>query len=303
VSTIERIGFVGLGNMGAPMVRNLARAGFELTLRDADLDRQSSLAEELAAAAADGPESFGSVEAVVTMLPTGADVRSVLLDWQGGLAAALEAGSVVVDMSSSVPTGTRELGAALAARGIPLVDAPVSGGVPRAETGELAIMVGSDDELAVERVRPVLEAMGSKLFPTGPLGTGHAMKALNNIVGATAFAVVCEALIVGTRFGLDPAVALEVLNASTGRSFQTETNIGPHVLGRNYGTGFALPLMTKDVTIAGDLADALGVDAPTCRLMRELWNEALESEGATDFTAAVRYWEKRGDTELPLHQS
>src|SRR2546423_15402844 len=112
--------------MGAPMVRNLARAGFELTVRDADSDRQSRIAAEIGAADAEAPGSFGSVEAVVTMLPTGADVRSVLLEWEGGLAAALEPGAVVVDMSSSVPTGTRELGAALAERGIPLVDAPVS---------------------------------------------------------------------------------------------------------------------------------------------------------------------------------
>lgn len=293
---IRRIGFIGLGNMGGPMVRNLGAAGFELTVRDADPALQEQAAAELGARAAADPSAFGDVEAVVTMLPTGAIVREVLLDW--GLADALAPGTIVVDMSSSVPTGTKELGQELLERGVTLVDAPVSGGVPRAVTGELAIMVGGDDEEAVERVRPLLEALGARLFRTGPLGSGHAMKALNNIVAATAFAASIEALLTGQRFGLDPATMVEVMNASTGRNFNTEVTIVPHVIEGGYGTGFALPLMTKDVVIAADLADELGIDAPTLRLMREHWAAGLAAVGNTDFTHVAEHWAGLNDASL-----
>jgi len=217
---VKTVGFVGLGNMGVPMSRNLAAAGFELVVRDLDAARQHVVAAELGAATADEPAALASADAVVTMLPTSRDVRAVLLDW--GLVEALRSGAVVVDMSSSSPTATRELGRILARSGVALVDAPVSGGVPRAESGTLTIMIGGDDEAAVERVRPVLEALGERLVRTGPLGSGHAAKALNNYVAAACFASAAEALIVGARFGLDAAVLVEVLNTSTGRSFQTD---------------------------------------------------------------------------------
>jgi 3-hydroxyisobutyrate dehydrogenase len=279
------------------MVRNVSRAGYELTVRDLAPERQAEVASELGASEANVPADFAGVDAVVTMLPTGADVREVLLDWGGGLAAALSPGAAVVDMSSSVPTGTRELGRALGERGIALVDAPVSGGVLRAESGELAIMVGGDDEAAIDRVQPLLASMGAPIFRTGPLGTGHAMKALNNFVGASGFVAVCEALIIGRRFGLEPAVALEVMNAGTGKNFNTENTVGPHVIGGQFAAGFALPLMTKDVAIAAGLADALGIDAPACRLMKQLWSEALADEGQVDFTAAFRHWERANASE------
>jgi 3-hydroxyisobutyrate dehydrogenase len=296
VSEIRRVGFVGLGNMGGPMARNVARAGFELVLRDANAELQQSLAGELVATAAPDPSPFAEADAVVTMLPTGAIVRDVVLDW--GLADALRPGTPIVDMSSSVPTGTVELGAILAEKGIPLVDAPVSGGVARAVTAELAIMVGGDDEDAVERVRPVLEAMGARLFRTGPLGSGHAMKALNNIVAASAFAASVEALLTGRRFGLDPAAMIDVMNASTGRTFNSENVLLPHVVEGAFATGFALPLMTKDIVIAADLAREMGIDAPTLELMRERWSRALDAEGDVDFTHVAEHWAAGTGVEL-----
>ena len=295
---MKTIGFVGLGNMGVPMARNLAAAGFSLVLRDLDPARQEQVAAELAAAAADAPAGFAGVEAVITMLPTSREVQDVLLEW--GLAEALPAGAVVVDMSSSSPTVTRELGPLLAERGLALVDAPVSGGVPRAETGTLTIMIGGDDEAAIERVQPVLEAMGERLFRTGPLGSGHATKALNNYVAAACYTAAAEAVLVGARFGLDPARLVEVLNTSTGRSFQTETNFPGNVLERRFASGFALGLLAKDVGIAADLAEAIGIEAPLCELTSRLWREAQEGEGATaDHTAAIRHWEKLNGFELP----
>jgi len=303
VANALSVGFVGLGNMGWPMARNLARAGFLLTVRDADPARQRRFAGEHACRAADDPAAFRDVDAVVTMLPTGRIVREVMLEWQGGLGRALARGAIVIDMSSSDPTGTRELGHALAGPGVALVDAPVSGGVPKAESGTLAIMIGGDDEAAIARARPLLETMGKRLFLTGPLGSGHAMKALNNYVAAAGFAAAAEALIVGAKFGLDPAVMVEILNASTGRNFSTEYTCQEHVLPRTFATGFALGLLAKDVGIAADLAQAIGVDAPVCRLLAQRWADAAAAlGGGVDHSAALRHWEQANGVELPARR-
>src|SRR5262249_31559498 len=294
------VGFVGLGRVGWAVARHLARAGFAVPVRAADPERQQLFASELDVKAVDDPAGFGSVEAVITMLPTGRDVRGLMLDWEGGLGAALAPGTVLVDMSSSDPPGTRELGAALAEHGVGLVDAPVSGGVPKAEAGTLAIMIGGDDDSAIDRARPYLEALGERFFRTGPLGSGHAMKALNNYVAAAAYTASAEALLVGARFGLDPATVVQVLNASPGRSFNTEANFVTQVLPRRFASGFTLGLMTKDVGIAADLAEAMEIDAPLCRLTSRLWQDAVEDEGpAADHTAAIRHWEKTNGLELP----
>jgi 3-hydroxyisobutyrate dehydrogenase len=294
------IGFVGVGTMGWPMATNLATAGYQLVVRDANAVQQSRFVAEHGGTPADQAVAFAGVDLVVTMLPTGVIVRDVVLEWDGGIASALAQGTVVVDMSSSDPLGTRQLGAALAERGIALVDAPVSGALPRARAGTLTIMIGGDDENAIVRAEPVLQVMGERLFRTGSLGTGHAMKALNNYVAATSFASAAEAVIVGHRFGLDPRVMMEVINHSTGRSFNTELTIPEEVLTRRFGTGFALGLMAKDVGIAADLADAMNVEAPVSRLMRRMWSEALAEVGPTpDFTEAVTHWERVNETDLP----
>ncbi len=296
----QSIGFVGVGTMGWPMAQNLAAAGYRLTVRDANAEQQSRFVAEHDGTPADRAAAFANVDTVVTMLPTGVIVRDVMLEWDGGIASALEPGSVVIDMSSSDPLGTRQLGAALGERGVALVDAPVSGALPRARAGTLTIMIGGDDEDAITRAEPLLQVMGERLFRTGSLGTGHAMKALNNSVAASAFASAAEALIVGYRFGLDPGVMMDVMNHSTGRSFNTELTIPQEVLTRRFGTGFALGLMAKDVGIAADLADAMNVEAPMSRLMRKVWADALAEVGPTpDFTEAVTHWERANETELP----
>lgn len=246
-------------------------------------------------AAADGPAGFATAGVVVTMLPDDAAVRDAVLVWKGGIAAALAPGSVVVDMSSSSPIATRELGRRLADLGVGLVDSPVSGGVARAEDATLTLMIGGDDEAALRRAWPVLEVLGERLFRTGPLGSGHAMKALNNLVGGTTYAVVVEALAVGRRYGLDPRVMIDVLNASTGRSFNTEHVVKDHVLTGAYDTGFALGLLAKDVGIAAALADALGVDAPLADLVAGRLADAASALGAAaDHSEAHRHWWEQG---------
>lgn len=236
------------------------------------------------------------------MLPAGRDVRDVVMGAPPGanaLAAGLARGAVVVDMSSSDPLGTRELGAALAARGIALVDAPVSGLVPRAEAGTLTIMVGTDDETALAKAQPALEVLGERLIRVGSLGCGHAMKALNNVVAAAAFTVTAEAMLVGKRFGLDPAVMTEVLSVSTGRSFHSAMTFPEHVLTRRFASGFTLGLLAKDVGIAGDLGAALEAKTPVIDLVRQLWAEGRDEIGAgEDNSAIVKRWERINGTVL-----
>jgi 3-hydroxyisobutyrate dehydrogenase len=285
------VAFVGLGNMGAPMVRNLAAAGFPLTLRDANAAVQSSLASELGATPAASSADFANADVVVTMLPDDRAVAAVMLEWDGGVAAALRPGAVVVDMSSSNPAGTIALGKALAGRGIGLVDAPVSGGIARAVTGTLALMAGTDDLTHLERVQPVLDVLGARTFATGPLGSGHAMKALNNFVGATTYVVTAEALAIGQHYGLTSATMIDVFNASTARSFNSEVVFKEHVVSGRYATAFALGLITKDVGIAAGLAEESGVDAPLTRLSSARWTAALGELGhAADHSEAHKHW-------------
>ncbi|MXY42048.1 MAG: NAD(P)-dependent oxidoreductase [Rhodospirillaceae bacterium] len=294
----ETVGFVGLGNMGRPMAACLARVGFGVVGYDADPLAAEAFAGETGCRAAPTLAALAEAATVaVTMLPTGAIVRRVLLEEeQGALASGLgvgrSGGGLVLDMSSSEPVGTRALGEALAERGVALVDAPVSGGVERAGDGTLAIMIGADDAAAAERAEPVLRAMGDRLFRAGPLGAGHAAKALNNYAAAAAFTAAAEALIVGEAFGLERETLLTIINNSSGRSFNSEVPMKQEVLPRTFATGFKLGLMAKDVAIAADLADALGADAPLSRYMKARWGEASDALGAdADFTRAVTLWE------------
>jgi 3-hydroxyisobutyrate dehydrogenase len=285
------VGFIGVGNMGARMAANLAAAGFALVIRDSDPGAQQRFVAAHGAAPADSPRSFAGAAVVVTMLPDSAAVREAILGWDGGIADVLKPGAVVLDMSSSDPVGTQALAADLAPSGIRVVDAPVSGGIVRAESGTLSLMVGGDDEDAFELVRPVLETVGERIFRTGPLGSGHAMKALNNFLGASAYTTAAEALAIGQRFGLDPRVMLDVVNSSTGRSFNTEVVFKQDVVTGRYQTGFALGLLAKDVGIAASLAEAVGVDAPACELVRSRWAQALDGLGfAADHSEAHRQW-------------
>ncbi len=293
----RRIGFIGLGNMGMPMAANLGRGGHDVMAYDVAAERAHRFARAHAARATESlAELAAHAEIAITMLPTGREVRDAVLEAQGGaFAAGLRSNAIVVDMSSADPVGTRRLGADLARRGIRLVDAPVSGGVPGARDGTLAIMIGGEAE-TVAAVKPVLAAMGKHLFEVGGLGCGHAMKALNNFLAATSSAAGAEAVTIGRRFGLDPAVMTDVINASTGRSFASENLIKQHVLSGSFSTGFALGLLAKDVKIAADLAQQIGIEAPIGRLINQMWSEAREAVGGDqDHSRAWAYWQSRAD--------
>jgi len=273
------------------MAANLAAAGFPLVVRDSDAGAQQRFIAEHGGEPATSPRSFAEADVIVTMLPDDNAVREAILGWAGGIAAALTPGAVVLDMSSSDPIATKALAEDLAPAGIGVIDAPVSGGITRAEAGTLSLMVGGQDEDAFAQVRPVLKVLGERIFRTGPLGSGHAMKALNNFLGASAYMTAVEALAIGKEFGLDPRVMVDVVNSSTGRSFSTEVVLKQDVITGRYGTGFALGLLAKDVGIAADLADAVGVDAPACQLVRRRWADAATGLGfAADHSEAHKQW-------------
>jgi 3-hydroxyisobutyrate dehydrogenase len=294
--TIKTIGFIGIGNMGRPMAANLVKGGYQVVLYDLDTARAQQAAKDIGAkAAASSLAEMGKqVDAIITMLPTGREVRACLFETEGGaLASNLPRGALVIDMSSSDPVGSRATHADLAKRGLAFVDAPVSGGVPRATDGTLAIMIGGNPA-AVEAAKPVLSTMGARLFEVGGSGNGHAMKALNNVVAGTAFIAVSEALLVGQKFGLDPATMVDVMNASSGKSFNTEHVAKQHVVSRQFASGFSLGLFAKDVGIAADLADAIGVDSPLLGTTTSLLREARDKVGSEkDHTVAYTYWESR----------
>jgi 3-hydroxyisobutyrate dehydrogenase len=239
---------------------------------------------------------------VITMVPDGKIVREVALGREGapdsGLAAGFARGSVLIDMSSSAPMGTRKLGEELAARGIHMIDAPVSGGVRRAITGQLAVMIGGDSAV-IERCRPVLSAMGAQLFIVGELGAGDAIKAINNYVSATGLLAAAEGLVAAQRFGLDPHKALEVINASTGKNNSTEVKFEQFVMSRTFGSGFSIALMAKDLRTALELAEQVNAPMPLGSHCVPLWNDAEKSLGGnSDHTEIVRVLEKLTGQEL-----
>ncbi|MET0280331.1 MAG: NAD(P)-dependent oxidoreductase [Steroidobacteraceae bacterium] len=275
------IGFIGTGTMGMPMAANLVTKGFPVCLYDAAPGRAAQLASSLGCTFTDSLTELAASDIIITMLPDGRVVQQVLTRAEdSALLRAARPGTICIDMSSSEPLLTRETGATLAQHGLQLVDAPVSGARARAEAGTLAIMIGCGDQALLTTVRPLLAAMGNQLYVLGALGNGHAMKAINNIVAGASMVAVAEGLALGERFGLDAATMVDVLNASTGRSFVTELVAKEHVIPRRFATGFALGLLAKDVRIAADLGEDIDLDLPLFRLTRERFALAREMEGA-----------------------
>ena len=294
-----RYGYVGIGNMGGPMAANLARTGSEVIIGDLNTASvEAFTTEHETARPANGLAAVGQdAEAVFTCLPNGKIVREAVLG-EGGVAEGMAEGSVLVDMSSSSPMGTIELGKELADRGIRMVDAPVSGGVPRAIEGTIAIMVGGAKE-DIQKVRPALDAMGGQIFETGDLGSAHAMKAINNVLSATNFVVGVEALVIGKKFGLDPENMVDILNFSSGKNSATEGKLKQYVLSRGFDSGFSMDLMIKDVATALDLAHEMGVPWMIGGTVYEMYQAARNHMiDNVDNSDIARWIEANGGIEL-----
>jgi 3-hydroxyisobutyrate dehydrogenase len=290
---IKTITFVGLGNMGTPMAANLAANGFSLALYDKRADAAPAFAAvhggRVAETLADVAQG---ADAAITMLPTDKIVREVVLG-EGGLAAALAPGAIIIDMSTSDPRATVEIGKAAAVRGLHYVDAPVMGGVVFAKDGSLDIMVGGNDA-DVERCMPIFKALGRQVFRCGALGSGHALKALANYVNACAMSNIIEALAIGRKFGLDSKVMAEAMqHMCTGRQHPLDKTVIPQVLTRKFSTGMALGLIAKDVGIAADFGRSIGAMTPLADCLSQIWRQAeAEIGGNVDQTEIAKLWEK-----------
>ena len=269
------VGFIGLGLMGNLMSANVAKAGHVVRSYDINGKGNCGSAREAAAGA----------DVLITMVPDGKAVRKAVKAALPGLAR----GAIVIDMSSSDPGTTRKLGALLKKKGIHMLDSPVSGAKAKAADGTLALMVGGDASL-LQKARPVLSAMGTEIFHTGALGSGHATKALNNYIGAAGTIAGMEALLVGEKFGLDPKTLIDVINASTGRNSTTERKIPQQVFTKAFASGFQLGLMTKDVGIAAQIARQSGVPAPYLGRTLAIWRAAhAKLPVGADHTEMYRY--------------
>jgi 3-hydroxyisobutyrate dehydrogenase len=282
---IKRVCFVGIGNMGWPMAARLVGAGFEVAVTDAVAGRARAFVDQVGGKAVVSlAEATKEADVLVTMLPTSAHVGSVVDE----ILPSLSSGKILVDMSSGAPAVTQKIAGDLGVIGVSVVDAPVSGGVSRAVTGELAIMTGGD-AAALDRVDPLLRAMGTTIHRIGPVGAGQAMKALNNLVSAGGFLMAVEALVIGQQFGLDPSVMTDVLNASTGMNNSTQKKLKQFVLSRKFDSGFGLDLMVKDLSIALEVGRNGSAPTPFSALCREMWASAASMLGkGQDHTAMAK---------------
>ena len=294
LSAPATIGFVGLGRMGIPMTARLAAAGYHVQGFDVSETAR-------AAFSAAGPGSFpvedlgrvaAGAAAVVLMLPDSAVIRQVT--GEQGLLAAMRSGTMLIDMSSSEPAATRQLAAQAERSGITMIDAPVSGGVPGAVRGTLTIMAGGPAEV-VAAARPMLEVLGSRVLHVGPAGAGHAVKALNNLLSGIHLLATSEAMLAGQESGLDPAVLLDVLNTSSGRSGSTENKWPNYVLTGSFDSGFGLRLLVKDMRIALGIAAETGSASRLAETAIDMWAEAARTlPPDADHTEIVK-WLQSGD--------
>ena len=295
----QTVGFIGVGVMGSRMAPHVANAGYPVHVFDIN-----SAAAEAVARTHNGITAEPSAKAVaaacdmvITMLPAGGDVREAAFG-DGGLLEGFDEGNTLVDMSSSEPWLTEALAAELAGRGITMIDSPVSGGAKGAEDGTLTLMIGGDDD-AVEPCLAVLETMAGNVFRTGKVGSGHAIKTLNNLLSGLNTVAAAEALLIGKRFGLDPTVMIDVINQSTGMNSATQRSMKQQVLTREFGGGFAFDLKFKDYEIAMKLARETRTPVPLSGLCFELYEAArgfLDPDASA--VGIVRWMEHIAGTEL-----
>ena len=279
--------FIGLGNMGAPMSARLAAAGYVLAVSDLRSELLAVYAERGVRTGTRPADLPGDV--VITMLPSDANVTDALFGAGGALAQPRRA---VIDMSSSAPRGTLAIAARLAERGVAFLDVPVSGGVPRAKTGELTAMAGGD-AATLETYRPLLETMCANVRLVGAAGAGVTMKALNNFLSASALWASCEALVAGAKAGLDPQTMIDVWSTSTARSHAIDVKIPKAILPRTFDYGFALGLMAKDLGIAAAIARQNDVAAPMIAQTHAAFALAADALGASaDLTTILTLIER-----------
>lgn len=301
---LQRVGFIGIGNMGSPMAASIVKAGFDLAVYDVNPEACEKFVAQHGGNVAKNLAELGRhADAVITMLPNDKIVNAVILG-DGGVAGTLAPGSVVIDMSTSDPVATQTLAAALKPRGINVVDAPVMGGVVFARDATLDIMAAGDAAV-VERVTPLLKSMGRSLIHCGAVGNAHALKALGNYINACAMINVVEAMTIGKKFGLDAKfMADALLPMVNGRQHPLEKKVIPQILTRQFSTGMAMGFITKDLKIAVDTAKSIGAYAPLAERTHALWAEAVQKLGGQlDQTEVARLWEQASGVTLGVKET
>jgi 2-hydroxy-3-oxopropionate reductase len=294
--TVSNIGFVGLGIMGGPMCRNLLKAGHKLVVYDV----VPALVERVVGYGATAGDSARAVaeksEIVITMLPDGPQVDQAVLGPAGVLEGA-RPGSTIVDMSSISPLVAQKVGAACQAKGVRFLDAPVSGGEPKAVDGTLAIMVGGDEAVFNEMV-PVLQVMGSSVTLTGPVGAGNVTKLANQIMVACNIAAMGEALVLATRAGLDPNVVFNAIKGGLAGSTVLNAK-APMVIGRNFKPGFRIRLHQKDLRNALLTAESMKVGLPLTSMVQQMLMALMnQGKGDLDHSAIVTFIEEMAGIEV-----
>jgi 3-hydroxyisobutyrate dehydrogenase len=295
---MNRVAFLGLGAIGRPMANHLAPPRFALTVWNRTFAKASAFAAETGATAAKTPrEAAANADIVITCLPSSREVDEIL-DGSNGLLTGLRRGSVLVDCTSGDPASSRRIAALLGESGVAFIDAPVSGGVSGAERAALTVMVGGDAAV-LERARPALAAFGSNIVHCGPVGAGHALKSVNNAMLAVHLWSLGEGLAALTKAGVSPRLALDVINASSGRSNASQNLFPERVLSRAFPRTFRLALLDKDVGIAAGVARDQKVASPLLQLTAELYRAAHAELGEeADHVETVKLIERWAAVEI-----
>jgi 3-hydroxyisobutyrate dehydrogenase len=292
----REVAVIGLGNMGNPMAGRLIAAGHAVHGYDVGVEALARFQAQGGFGHPDAVAAAATADVVILLLPDSTVVHDVVSRLRA--AGLPRPGSTVIDMGSSEPMQTRLVAEALAGDGVRFIDAPVSGGVSGAEAGTLTVMAGGPDEL-VARFTPLLSRLGAVIH-VGPLGAGHAVKALNNLISATHLWMTSEAVTIGEQFGIAPETTLRVLNGSSGRSGSSEAKWPKFILTGRYDSGFAARLMLKDAKIAARLADELGMPTDLGEQVVQLWAKAVEGLPAqADHTEIARWIQERANTVAP----
>lgn len=298
MSKINKIAFIGLGNMGKPMAENLIKKGYQLNVFDLNTAVLNEMAKHGASVATSPVEAAKDVDMVITMLPAGQHVKDVYLgkDNGQGLLDAVNQNTILVDSSTIAASDAREVANAAAAKGIAFLDAPVSGGTAGAAAGTLSFIVGGQDT-QFEQVKPVLEAMGKNIFHAGDVGAGQVAKICNNMLLGVIMAGTAEAMNLGAKNGLDPKVLSSILSASTGRNWALEVcNPHPNVAetmpsSRGYTGGFMSKLMLKDMNLAKQTANDTQVVTPMADQATALYTQHCQQHGDKDFSSIMAHYD------------
>jgi len=293
---VKKIGFIGLGIMGKPMALNLVKAGYELTVYDIVAERMEDLLQAGARRGASGKEVAAQSDIVITMLPNSPHVREAVLG-PGGVLEGAKPGTILVDMSSIAPLASKDIAAQAQAKGVPMLDAPVSGGEPKAVAGTLAIMVGGPQE-TFDRVKDILAAMGSSVTRVGEVGSGNVAKLANQIIVALNIAAMSEAMVLATKAGVDPEKVFQAIRGGLAGSAVLDAKV-PLALKGNFKPGFRIELHIKDIANALDTAHELGVPVPLSSVVMEIM-QALKADGkaTNDHGGIIQFYEQLAKVQV-----